>query len=74
MPDDWLIADGTRADAAGMVALDERNFARGDRFSARLWRTILDSTASGKMLTLVARQQGRSLARSRASFRRAPAG
>jgi len=54
----WLIADGTRADAADMVALDERNFLRGDRFSARLWRTILDQGASGKMLTLVARHQG----------------
>jgi len=40
-----------------MVALDERNFARGDRFSNRLWRTILEQTASGKMLTLIARQQ-----------------
>ena len=54
----WPIAEGTRADAADMVALDERNFARGDRFSQRLWRTILDQAASGKMLTLVARDQG----------------
>lgn len=53
-----LIVEGTRADAADMVALDERNFARGDRFSQRLWRTILDQTATGQMLTLVARQQG----------------
>ncbi len=58
-PDAWLIADGTRADAAEMVALDERNFVRGDRFSARLWRTILEQAASGKMLTLVARHQDR---------------
>jgi ribosomal protein S18 acetylase RimI-like enzyme len=58
-PEQWLIADGTRADAAAMVALDERNFARGDRFSGRLWRTILDQAASGQMLTLVARHQDR---------------
>ena len=57
--EEWLIVDGTRADAAAMVALDERNFARGDRFSSRLWRTILDQAASGKMLTLVARDQDR---------------
>ena len=55
---DWVLADGTRADAADMVALDERNFARGDRFSGRLWRTILDQAAGGSMLTLVARRQG----------------
>jgi ribosomal protein S18 acetylase RimI-like enzyme len=42
-----------------MVALDERNFVRGDWFSARLWRTILEQAASGKMLTLVARHQDR---------------
>jgi ribosomal protein S18 acetylase RimI-like enzyme len=54
----WLIAEGTRADAADMVALDERNFARGDRFSQRLWRSILDQSGSGKMLTLVARDHG----------------
>jgi ribosomal protein S18 acetylase RimI-like enzyme len=57
-PEAWLIADGTRAEAAEMVALDERNFARGDRFSGRLWRTILEQATSGKMLTLVARHQG----------------
>ncbi|HLZ29196.1 MAG TPA: GNAT family N-acetyltransferase [Chloroflexota bacterium] len=54
----WLIAEGTRADAADMVSLDERNFARGDRFSHRLWRTILEEAASGKMLTLIARAEG----------------
>jgi ribosomal protein S18 acetylase RimI-like enzyme len=53
----WLIVQGTRADAAGLVALDERNFAPGDRFSARLWRTILKQADSGKMLTLVARER-----------------
>lgn len=58
LPEEWLIADGTPADAAAMVALDERNFARGDQFSRRLWRTILEEAASGKMLTLVARYQG----------------
>jgi [ribosomal protein S18]-alanine N-acetyltransferase len=57
-PEEWLIAEGTRADVAEMVALDERNFLRGDRFSNRLWRTILEEAASGKMLTLIARQQG----------------
>jgi ribosomal-protein-alanine N-acetyltransferase len=55
---DWVLTDGTRADAAEMVALDERNIARGDRFSVRLWRTILDQAAGGSMLTLVARHQG----------------
>jgi ribosomal-protein-alanine N-acetyltransferase len=40
-----------------MVALDERNFTRVDRFSGRLWRTILEQASSGKMLTLVARDQ-----------------
>jgi [ribosomal protein S18]-alanine N-acetyltransferase len=53
----WSIADGTRADAAEMVALDERNFLHGDRFSNRLWRTILDQAGSGKMLTLIARHE-----------------
>jgi ribosomal protein S18 acetylase RimI-like enzyme len=56
--EEWLIADGTPADAADMVALDERNFARGDQFSRRLWRAILEEAAGGKMLTLIARQQG----------------
>ncbi|MDQ6674852.1 MAG: GNAT family N-acetyltransferase [Chloroflexota bacterium] len=51
------IAEATPADAAAMAALDERNFARGDRFSRRLWRTILEQAASGKMLTLVGRHQ-----------------
>jgi [ribosomal protein S18]-alanine N-acetyltransferase len=57
-PQEWLIAEGTQSDAGEMVALDERNFLRGDQFSARLWRTILDEAASGKMLTLVARHEG----------------
>ncbi len=59
-PADWLIADATRADADAdaLVALDQRNFARGDRFSRRLWRTILEQAASGTMLTLVARRRG----------------
>jgi ribosomal protein S18 acetylase RimI-like enzyme len=57
-PDAWAIADGTAADAAEMVALDQRNFARGDRFSSRLWRTILNQAGSGRMLTLVARNHG----------------
>ncbi|MGI9147954.1 MAG: GNAT family N-acetyltransferase [Chloroflexota bacterium] len=55
--EEWQIADGTSADAAALVALDARNFARGDRFSSRLWRTILGQAASGKMLTIVARHQ-----------------
>jgi ribosomal protein S18 acetylase RimI-like enzyme len=57
-PEECPIADGTHGDAAELVALDERNFTRGDRFSSRLWRTILAQAASGKMLTLVARHQG----------------
>jgi|SRR5579859_3886165 len=57
-PEDWLIADAVHADAAELVALDERNFVRSDRFSSRMWRTILEEAASGKMLTLIARHQG----------------
>ena len=55
----WLIADGTRADVTDLVALDARNFARGDRFDRRLWRTILSGrTARNRLLTLVAYHQG----------------
>jgi ribosomal-protein-alanine N-acetyltransferase len=54
-----VIADGTPADTAEMVALDERNFASEDRFDRRLWRTILGGRLRGsEMLTLVAREEG----------------
>jgi ribosomal protein S18 acetylase RimI-like enzyme len=52
----YTIADGVPADAADMVALDQRNFSRGDRFQRRLWRTILGGRlARCPMLTRVAR-------------------
>ncbi len=54
-----MIVDGTVADAAALVALDERNFKRADRFDRGLWRTILSGrVARNKLLTLVARHQG----------------
>jgi ribosomal protein S18 acetylase RimI-like enzyme len=59
LPAVWVIVDGTVADAADLVALDERNFVRGDRFDRRLWRTILNGRiARNTLLTLVARHQG----------------
>src|ERR687886_2433093 len=58
-PAPWLIGDAIPADAAGLVALDRRNFPREDWFDRRLWRRILgEQAARGQMLTLVARQQG----------------
>jgi ribosomal protein S18 acetylase RimI-like enzyme len=53
------IVDGVPADAADLVALDQRNFVRGDRFERRLWRTLLGgSIARNPMLTRVARCDG----------------
>jgi ribosomal-protein-alanine N-acetyltransferase len=57
-PRGWLIADGTPTDAAELVGLDERNFVRSDRFSNRMWRTILEEAANGTTLTLIARHHG----------------
>jgi ribosomal protein S18 acetylase RimI-like enzyme len=57
-PHGWLIAEATPSDAAELVSLDERNFLPSDRFSNRMWRTILDEAAGGKMLTLMARHHG----------------
>src|SRR2546423_13590912 len=58
-PVPWLISDAVRADAAELVALDQRNFPREDWFDRRLWRRIVgEQAARGRMLTLVARQQG----------------
>jgi ribosomal protein S18 acetylase RimI-like enzyme len=54
-PGHYELADATRADAAELVALDERNFAPSDRFSRRMWRTILNDA---RMLTLMARDEG----------------
>ena len=58
-PKPWTITDATPADTAALAALDQRNFPRGDWFDRRLWRRILaEQAARGRMLTLVARQQG----------------
>jgi ribosomal protein S18 acetylase RimI-like enzyme len=58
-PKPWTISHATPADAAALVALDQRNFPREDWFDRRLWRRILgEQAARGQMLTLVARQQG----------------
>ena len=58
-PRPWTISDATPADTAALVALDQRNFPRADWFDRRLWRRILgEQAARGRMLTLVARQQG----------------
>jgi ribosomal protein S18 acetylase RimI-like enzyme len=55
-----------------MVALDDRNFAREDRFDRRLWRTILSGgVRGGEMLTLVARHQGVVVGAIVGEFRRA---
>ena len=57
-PAPWLIRDTIPADAAELVALDQRNFPREGWFDRRLWRRILgEQAARGRMLTLVARQQ-----------------
>jgi GNAT superfamily N-acetyltransferase len=57
-PKPWTISHATPADAAALVALDQRNFPREDWFDRRLWRRILgEQAARGQMLTLVARQQ-----------------
>ena len=58
-PAPWSISDAIPADAAELVALDQRNFPHEDWFDRRLWRRILgEQAARGQMLTLVARQQG----------------
>ena len=58
-PVPWLISDAVPADAAELVALDQRNFPREDWFDRRLWRRIVgEQAARGQMLTLVVRQQG----------------
>jgi len=55
----WTISDAAPADIVELVALDQRNFPRPDWFERRLWRRILgEQAARGRMITLVARQQG----------------
>jgi [ribosomal protein S18]-alanine N-acetyltransferase len=55
----YEIVDGRPVDALDLVALDQRNFARGDRFERRLWRSILSGRMAGNaMLTLIARHAG----------------
>src|SRR5438270_7524075 len=57
-PTPWAISHAMPADAAALVALDQRNFPRDDWFDRRLWRRILgEQDARGQMLTLIARQQ-----------------
>jgi hypothetical protein len=57
-PKPWTISAATPADAAALVALNQRNFLRDDRFDRRLWRRILgEQAACGQMLMLIARQQ-----------------
>src|SRR5207302_3887927 len=57
-PAPWSIGDAIPADAAELVALDQRNFPRKDWFDRRLWRRILgEQAARGQMLTLIARDQ-----------------
>jgi ribosomal protein S18 acetylase RimI-like enzyme len=52
------ISDASPADAAALVALDQRNFPRADWFDRRLWRRILrEPPTGGPMLTLIAREQ-----------------
>jgi ribosomal protein S18 acetylase RimI-like enzyme len=57
-PEPWTISDATPVDVPELLALDQRNFPREDWFDRRLWRRIVgERAASGRMLTLVARQQ-----------------
>ena len=57
-PEPWTISHATPADTAALVALDQRNFLRDDRFDRHVWRRILgEHAARGQMLTLIARQQ-----------------
>jgi ribosomal protein S18 acetylase RimI-like enzyme len=57
-PKPWTISNATPANAAALVALDQRNFPREDWFDRRVWRRILgEQAARGQMLTLIARDQ-----------------